>query len=64
MIDYNDIPGAPKIPEEWANLPDDETTPCGMPLHLVHPELYDKNNKLRPEAEARLNRIAREIGEG
>ena len=28
-------------------LPDDETTACGMPLHLVHPELYDENNKPR-----------------
>lgn len=33
------------MPEEWRNLPDDEVTACGMPLGLVHPDLYDENNQ-------------------
>ncbi|ACP33523.1 hypothetical protein cauri_1930 [Corynebacterium aurimucosum ATCC 700975] len=35
------------MPEEWRNLPDDEVTACGMPLGLVHPDIYDENNKPR-----------------
>lgn len=35
------------MPEEWPNLPDDETTACGMPLGLADPEHYDENNQPR-----------------
>lgn len=35
------------MPEEWRNLPDDEVTACGIPLGLVHPDLYDENNQPR-----------------
>ncbi|QNE90269.1 hypothetical protein H0194_04630 [Corynebacterium incognita] len=38
------------IDAEWDGLPDDETTACGMPLGVVHPELYDENNQLRDGA--------------
>lgn len=34
-------------PDEWKNLPDDQTSDCGVPLGLVHPEIYDENNQLR-----------------
>lgn len=35
------------LPKEWRDLPDDQTTVCGMPLGLVHPEIYDENNQPR-----------------
>lgn len=38
-----------EMPEEWRSLPDDEVTACGMPLGLVHPEIYGPDNKTRPE---------------
>lgn len=37
----------PGFPEEWKNLPDDQTTACGYPLGYVYPDLYDEQNQPR-----------------
>lgn len=34
------------MPEEWRNLPDDETTACGMPLGIVYPDGINGTNLL------------------
>lgn len=32
------------LPEEWRNLPDDETTACGIPLSIVYPDGVDEDS--------------------
>lgn len=34
------------MPEEWRNLPDEETTACGIPLNIVYPSGVDRTSLL------------------